>query len=133
MALPEHQRAGAVTELAAVPAHARVDWVLARLREFGAREADIGAVDLTSELALASVHRRLLCGYRPPRTGVPLWVWWARDRLSPGRARTNWSVHTSAHLIEHELDGHHYSILKPPQVNALADTLGALLASADSS
>jgi amino acid adenylation domain-containing protein len=99
-------------------------------------DAQAEPFDLDEELdslsggELVSSHRRLLSGYEPPAIDAPVWVWWANERIGT-RRRTDWRRYARAHLIERELDGHHYSIMKPPHVEQIGRELGALLDSLD--
>ncbi|MFC4856918.1 thioesterase domain-containing protein [Actinophytocola glycyrrhizae] len=79
---------------------------------------------LEDRVVVAALHRHLFTGWRPGVVAAPLSVAWARHSLDHGLVtQVDWSVHTKSTVDEREVEGTHYSIVRPPNVTQLVDML----------
>jgi thioesterase domain-containing protein len=74
---------------------------------------------------LIEQHERLLSAHHAPVVAAPLSVWWAAGSCPHGRPPTAWSKTTSGRVEVRVVEGHHYTILRPPAVSAIAAGLAA--------
>jgi thioesterase domain-containing protein len=83
---------------------------------------------LRQQLNLYNSHYSVLKAYKPSEIHAPLFVIWAGETLP----RTNefpvdWDKYTSGGVRTEVVNGNHYSIMRPPAVQTLAERLAARL------
>jgi len=99
-------------------------WIDERGLRAGDREPD---EVFRRQAELAAHHERLLVGHRAPVVTAPLTLVWAADVLHD--RRTGWAAHTRAGIREETtLPGNHFTLLRPPNVDAVATRLAAAAA-----
>jgi len=96
------------------------------LIEWGQKEnalpANVPPEMLHDQAALVDYHIRLLKQHNPGKINAPLHVWWARDGLAK-REATDWAEYTSGEVINHVVDGNHFSMVRAPGIHELAAQL----------
>ncbi|HEY1353938.1 MAG TPA: amino acid adenylation domain-containing protein [Ktedonobacteraceae bacterium] len=112
-------------QLLALPRAARSKWALAWGKERGALPAYVSEAAFAAQVALIETHSHLLAAYRPACIAAPLLVWWAQE--SEERTRTDWQRYSRGQVREEVLAGDHFTIMRPPHVQAVAEQLSRLL------
>ncbi|MBD2435678.1 non-ribosomal peptide synthetase [Nostoc sp. FACHB-110] len=87
---------------------------------------------LETQVALNKIHEQLFRGYCPPQVQANLYIWWAANKLETRLSQTNWSQYTTGKTYTEIVDGNHFNIIYPPQVNLLSQQLQKYLAMARS-
>jgi thioesterase domain-containing protein/acyl carrier protein len=78
---------------------------------------------LQRQAALAEVHMTLCRTHAPRPVHAPLSIWWARHSLQEEPHRTAWSNYTLRAVHTAMAEGNHFSMLQPPHVYFLAQSL----------
>ncbi|MCW5316912.1 amino acid adenylation domain-containing protein [Nostoc sp. KVJ3] len=78
---------------------------------------------LEKQVALDKIHEQLFRGYSPPPIQASLYIWWASERLEKRLAQTDWSQYTTGRTHTEIVDGNHFTIIHPPNLNILAQQL----------
>lgn len=81
------------------------------------------ARDAAGAIGLVPRHAALIAAHRPAVCWAPLHVWtpggqWRRDRR-------DWSAHTSGVCTQREVGGTHYSMMRPPHVDAIVEDVAS--------
>ncbi len=84
---------------------------------------DISIDILEKQLNITEIHDRILQVHRSPQIEAPLHVWWASDWQDQILPHTDWSKYTTAATFTKTLDGNHFSIVRPPHIQTLAQEL----------
>jgi thioesterase domain-containing protein len=129
----------AVLNALPIPAHivARVADTLGNQHEVGAQEwldhlAQAGALeklrlssqDLDHAVALTLRHRSLIRDWTPSALNVPVHALWAADSLALRHVtRVHWGQLTGAPFTDEVVPGDHYSIVRQPAIDGLAEQL----------
>jgi amino acid adenylation domain-containing protein len=121
LAPAERERIG--TELLERPPAERAAAARAIALAMGVPVDNAGAAEAS---AAADAHMAMLRLHRPRPVATPIDAWWAAESIAAGADVEGWRRLTS-HLRANVLDAHHYSILRPPAVDALADGLARAL------
>ena len=79
------------------------------------------------QLTLTEIHQKLLSNHSPPKIQTKLHIWWALDRLESTIAHTDWSEYTTGGSYTKALAGNHFTIVRPPYIEMLAQELQACL------
>ncbi|MBI4470555.1 MAG: amino acid adenylation domain-containing protein [Acidobacteria bacterium] len=96
------------------------DWLAALNPTFG-QFRDV----LKQQLSLYNIHHKLIKGFEPSKIGAPLYVCWAGEMM-PGTnppARVDWSKFTSGEVQVDIIDADHFTMMRPPAVERLAERL----------
>ncbi len=89
---------------------------------------DIPLDILEKQLILTEMHDKLLSAHRLPQIQSRLDVWMATDRLGVETSYTDWSKYTTGECHTKNLDGSHFTIIRPPYINIIAGELKKCLA-----
>lgn len=103
-----------------LPAVDAMDVLRARLEELGLR-IEMTVPDLLQRLRVYAGAAQVLRGYRPRTAGPPPHLVWAQD--TAGDVGTLWAQHTATPATSLNVPGDHYSLLRPPVVQRVADVL----------
>jgi amino acid adenylation domain-containing protein len=85
--------------------------------------ADLSAEVIRQQVALAEIHDGLLRAHNAPVIQTSLHVWWAGEKAQAGLPRTDWGKYTRGTVHEETIGGNHFTILRPPHCNVLAERL----------
>jgi thioesterase domain-containing protein len=98
------------------------------IRAAGQPAADLDLADVQGLYRLFKLNLAALHGYLPRLYPGRLLIVGASERpRTNGDARLGWAAVAAGILEVHELEGDHYSLLRRPQVGALASILAAAL------
>ncbi len=120
--LDQHERDAQRAKLLALGRHERLEHAIAWAQQNGVLEARLPTENLIQQAGLVEVHIELLRDYRPPCIAAPIHVWWAREDLA-GRPPTDWGEFTRGPVYVFEAEGNHFSMVRPPNIDALCAAL----------
>jgi amino acid adenylation domain-containing protein len=100
------------------------DW-LERMNLAGGDFRDV----LKQRLRLFNAHHALLKAFQPSRLHTSFSVFWAQEPSPglPATASIDWSEYTSVSISTQVINGNHFSLLRPPAVQVLAERLATHL------
>jgi thioesterase domain-containing protein/acyl carrier protein len=78
---------------------------------------------LQRQAVLAEIHMALCRTHVPRPVHAPLSIWWARHSHQEEHHRTAWSSYTLGTVHTAIAEGNHFSMLQPPHVQSLAQSL----------
>ncbi|NJN11976.1 MAG: amino acid adenylation domain-containing protein [Richelia sp. RM1_1_1] len=84
---------------------------------------DISIDILEKQLNITKIHDRILKVHCSPKIEAPIHVWWASDKQDEILPHTDWSKYTTGESFTKILDGNHFSIIRPPHIQTLAQEL----------
>ncbi|HVG19786.1 MAG TPA: hypothetical protein VNI02_12105, partial [Blastocatellia bacterium] len=121
------EREELTNELIKLPPKERLQRAVTWGQERNLLPPDLSPEIFERQVNLTDAHGELLKNHRPRPVEAPLHVWWARDRLQPGRPRTEWARYTSESIHEQVVEGNHFTIVRPPLCDAIAEGLKSAL------
>lgn len=115
--------------LRAAPEASRIASTLTAAKDSGLLPADLSEVDFTRLFGQFRSNLEALQAYRPPRLAVDALLLLASDRrFEPGAPDDGgWGEVIAGRLEIEQLPGDHYSLVREPNVAALAERLGSAL------
>jgi amino acid adenylation domain-containing protein len=110
-------------KLYTLPPHARLQQLLHWGQTQHIRIPELPLATLQRQAALAEIHMTLCRTHEPRPVRAPLSIWWARHSLQEESHRTAWRSY-SLHAVHTAIaEGNHFSMLQPPQVQSLVESL----------
>ncbi|MFP5261772.1 MAG: amino acid adenylation domain-containing protein [Blastocatellia bacterium] len=116
-----------IDELAKLPPKERLRRAVSWGQERNLLSPDLSPEVFEQQVNLTDAHGELIKNHQPRPIRTPIHVWWARERLQPGQPRTDWSRHTTDSVHAAVVEGNHFTIVRPPQCNVIAEGLKSRL------
>ncbi|QFS52457.1 non-ribosomal peptide synthetase [Nostoc sphaeroides] len=88
---------------------------------------DISVNMLEKQVHLTEIHEQMLKVHHPPRIQAQLYIWEALEQFAGGLSRTDWSQYTTNATYTEIIDANHFTIMRPPNIQNLAQKLQAYL------
>ena len=117
--LGEEGKRQLIEALSEQPEDKRLRYIIEWAQKQDALPQNVSADLLHDQAALVDYHIHILRAHKPPNISAPLHVWWARDGLQR-RPATDWCEYTSGKVVNHVVDGNHFSMVRPPIIHELA-------------
>ncbi|HEY0607044.1 MAG TPA: amino acid adenylation domain-containing protein [Herpetosiphonaceae bacterium] len=114
-------------DLALLPANERLAYVLARAQQQEVLPPDIDLEQMQRRAQVFLSNMSMLLSYRPAPTPLPVVCLMAEATAQRTNPAESWRSLTTV-ITSEVMPGTHYTLLRPPQVQAVADWLGAQLA-----
>jgi len=124
----QHEQQALRDSLANLSSSDRLKQVWAWAQQKNIMSQNISLDILQKQLTLIETHKKLLSNYCPAKIQTKLHIWWAADKLESNIAHPEWGEYTAGGNYTKVLEGNHFSIVNPPQVEMLAQDLQACLA-----
>jgi thioesterase domain-containing protein len=120
----------AADDLAPLDPEARLDLVLARAEAAGALPPGAEPAQVRRLLRLFKTNVQAAFGYRAPVSKSPIDLWLAEQGEERAARLAVWERVAAGRLTIHTAPGDHYSLLREPRVQTLAEDLHASFAAA---
>ncbi|MEU1395747.1 amino acid adenylation domain-containing protein [Micromonospora zamorensis] len=114
-----------LAQLEAMTEEEHLDYLLALARAHNYLPPDAGRDQIAGVLDLWVANLRLLWRYEPDPLAGPVTLIRAADE--PESAFGSWAGLTTGGLSEHAVDGNHYTVMRDPQVQPVADLISEVL------
>ncbi|NJR73456.1 MAG: alpha/beta fold hydrolase [Scytonema sp. CRU_2_7] len=133
MALDAVEQQGLRDELISLLTLERLRRIMVWGQERNLLSTEISVEFLQKQVNLTEIHEQLLRVHRAPQIQARLYVWWALDKLDGGLSRTNWSQYTTDASYTEIVDGNHFTVMRTPHIQTLAQRLQECLRAVRSS
>jgi amino acid adenylation domain-containing protein len=114
-------------ELVALPPQERLQQLMHWGQAHQILLPELPLATLQRQAALAEVHMDLCRTHAPRPVHAPLSIWWARHSHQAEQHRTPWSSYTLGAVHTTIAEGNHFSMLQPPHVQSLVQSLRTAL------
>lgn len=122
------QAADLAKAMLSLPVMKRVQLVIDWLTGQNYLKVEIEMAVIRRYVSLYDRHVSLMQEFRPARIHVPIFCWSQQDpRVTQPNLAASWQKLTTATVTAEILDGRHYSLMFPPQVDRIAAQLDAAL------
>jgi pyochelin synthetase len=84
---------------------------------------DISVNMIEKQVHLTEIHEQMLRVHHPPQIQAQLYIWEAMEQFPGGLSRTDWSQYTTNATYTEIVDANHFTIMRPPNIQNLAQKL----------